>query len=237
MIEAVRPLHPDDSIRTPLSADIELMASCAVDALSRRCTAEQSAGFEQLGSQLCSVVRNLDTKRLQIVRDPNLTTLGKRAALMKAAQSAHEAIRTMRANSTGYASHLQQIEESLSRDQAASRSTEDRIVSYLREREVRDLLRQMDAIEANRLYVQAAQDGNDLLCAAVEQDPLGRLVLRESIDANKRTRLLSRDPERAQLHGQLSELAQAWEGLLTEAERAVGASIDNVLEDIAGGAG
>lgn len=136
-----------------------------------------------------------------IQRDGNLTRKGQRAAIIEAAKITLTELNA--AMPAGYGDQIKQLEASLNEPaknvygKPVERSETGQLLDYLREREMRDHLRERDALELAADYTSAiTSEQNVLLVSAIENSPVP-LLPADVIARGRQTRLERQAPETA----------------------------------------
>jgi len=173
------------------------------------------AGFRELQDQINNVMANFRRECTKLKNSDVYSPSGREQKIAEAAHAAAEALFGIESSAHGYDDHIQQLEASLKPD---TRPDND-VLAFLQEQEIRQRLADLDPLELQVMYQEAAGNGGpgaDLICAAIENDPLPRLST-DIIQAGIEARGLRRNPDEARKLGHIKRVRVALKDALQEA--------------------
>ena len=173
------------------------------------------AGFRELQDQINNVMASFRRESSRLQNSGLYSPDGIKDMVAQAAHAAAEALLKIENSAHGYDDHIRQLETSLKPDNRPA----DDVLAFLQEQEIRQRLADLDPLELQVKYQDACGNGGpgaDLICAAIENDPLPRLG-EDIIQAGIEARCQRRNPDKAQKLGQIKRVRAALKAALQEA--------------------
>ena len=119
-------------------------------------------------NELDQIYVNAKSQAEQIDKSGKYTAKGKQEAYKALSAEVDAEIKKWRVVESHYRDQVRQLNEQMQ----PSRSRADDVVGELRRVEIRNYLRQLDPVEAEAAYMEAAQKGDDLFLAAIAESPI-----------------------------------------------------------------
>ena len=139
-----------------------------------------------------------------------LTQIGKSVEMRKLYGETSKQLETLRGEAQGYLKNADSIAAKM-QPKAGNIPMDERIITEMRRREIRDQLRDRDQVQVKFLYQEAVQEGWDDLAVALEESPQGfAMVPPEIVAVGVQARLERQNPEAA---AQVAELRTAHESV------------------------
>jgi len=178
-----------------------------------------AAGVRESINRIGELRGNFSDKSSEINSSNELTLAGKQKKYQELGFEVVKALAVIEAENQGYNTRINQ----LTKEMVLPKSSEPDILSYLRERELRDHLYKLDPVELEALYKSAISENTVDIIDAIQNAPrVSPLVSVSLIDGQKSQRLTALFPKEAE---EVNMLETA-KGLVTGAIVAVKSSLE-----------
>lgn len=192
----------------PTTLDVNVITQFS--SLGQRLSKGVAEGAQALLLRASSAAQDFKEKAEAIQKSDALTEVGKRAELKKLYGETSKLLDSLRNEAQGYLKNADSIASKM-QPKAGNIPMEERIVTEMRRREIRDQLRTQDQTQVKFLYQEAVREGWDDLALALEESPQGfAMVPPEVIAIGVQARLERQNPEAA---AQVAELRAAHESV------------------------
>lgn len=126
--------------------------------------------------------------KIKAIKDSGqYTQKGKQAELVELAKQIEPQVKDWQKVIDGYKEQIRQLNEEMQ----PKRNREDDIVAKLRQREIRDYLRTLDPVDLEARFIAAAEQGDELFLAAIEESPVSFNFATKNLVQKVRFRRLS----------------------------------------------
>lgn len=165
-----------------------------------------------------------------IMSSPDFTEKGKQAQKAQLSRRTKDFLAAERFRAKDYADQISSLERKVHAKQLPA---QDLVLTYLKEREIRDYFKGKDALELRVIYDTAGSEGNDLIQTALENAPIP-LLPSEVTEAGKQARSMRLDPETAARIRDLQTVQRVFADTIRSAQAELGIS-DDVTARVASG--
>ena len=178
-----------------------------------------ASGVKKTLHQISEVSETFSDKFSEINTSNDLTSSGKQNASKEIGNDVVKALAEVEKDIAGYDTNISNIEKDL----LPPKSAEETVLSYLKEKELRDKISDLDPLERETIYRNAITDNSTDVIAAIENAPaLFPVVSASLIEKLKDERLAALFPDQFE---KISTLQTA-KGLVTGAIVAVKSSLE-----------
>lgn len=178
------------------------------------------AAADQPIRNVIELMTKFDAECRSILAIPDLPGEEVRARLAQVASETHQGIIRIVENMR-YGKQAAEIETTLYRVPEDAKGG-DALLDFLRQTEVRGVLRQKTAVEVAAIYRAAIDAGNHFIIRCIESDPLRSLIPPEVVEDGRRRRADRDNPELSRRLHDIRRKQRALNGVVTAARRMLG---------------
>jgi len=193
-------------------------------------------GLRAAVAKVEQILNDFRTEATRLKASDEFSKTGVVKRIAEVAQHANDRLAKLEGEHQGYGEHIEQLQRAIK----PATTEGDAVLQHLRERELRDQLRDTDQLELQVQYEQACREGgsgSELLAAAIENSPLPMLPP-EVLEGGQQARALRQSPAEAaklrDLRRVRDTLEQAIRAARSELEQA-GLPGDDIVTRIARG--
>lgn len=184
----------------------------------------------QVIERLDLAITSYDEQKAHILADGDLSPNGQTSKIAQLAATTTESIeRIVNTDLESLSNRVLELEAELTPQPPST----DKVVEFLAQREIRDMLREVDALEIVALYQTLAIDGtDDLTMRAIEEAPASFPLITDLsiIEAGKRGRAERHSPENAELLRQMNQRKAMLTSAKNSALAHIGMTNDPILK-------
>lgn len=184
----------------------------------------------QVIERLDLAITSYDEQKAHILADGDLSPNGQTSKIAQLAATTAESIeRIVNTDLESLSNRVLELEAELTPQPPST----DKAVEFLAQREIRDMLREVDALEIVALYQTLAIDGtDDLTMRAIEEAPASFPLITDLsiIEAGKRGRAERHSPENAELLRQMNQRKAMLTSAKNSALAHIGMTNDPILK-------
>lgn len=223
----------------PTTLDVNVITQFS--SLGQRLSKGVAEGAQALLLRASSMAQDFNRQAEEIRKSDALTEVGKRAELKKLYTGVTKQLEALYGEAEGYTRNADSIAAKM-QPKAGNVPTEERIITEMRRREIRDAIRARQDYDPTRLglaYKAAIKEGDDEFALAVEESPRSFSMISEQLRAEGvQARLERQNPDAA---AQVAELRAAHESVkyvldeITKGSQKLAGIADTSLDALAGG--
>ncbi len=166
------------------------------------------------------LLKAFETGRNRILESKDPAQGDKSAQLSKLAGDTYNTMMTF-VNGLRYRQQATALAAELYKMPGEARST-DTVLEFLKQQELRGLLRQKSAAEVEAIYHQAVEAGNAFMILAIEGDPLGSLISPAIVEDGRRRNAEKAHPVQSRKMNDILRAQRAFDTVISKAMLAMG---------------
>jgi len=186
-------------------------------------SAEIIAGVEKPMRTIVEMMTAYDQERLRVMSAP-VSSDAERKIQLNRLNADTRAKMVAFVEGLRYDNRAAQLESDLFKG-ADDAKTGDSLLDFLKQQEIRQILRARDPKDVVKAYAAAIESGNGLIARAIESDPLGDLIPMDALRAVRQQRAESANPVLAKKLSDIRSAQSAMWALIPALSAAPGASV------------